>query len=94
MNEGLYRYLAAALTVHHDSTYLTILLKQKLQKRWPHCACSGLLRIFWHELHKCLSSKSLARIFFGNPGLLPSRDGGGEGSCAAMITPSRAKEWV
>lgn len=66
-------------------THLTILLKQNEQKRWPHCACKGLRRIFRQELHKCLSSRLLAKIFFGKPGLFPSREDGGDGSCAAII---------
>lgn len=68
------------------ATHLTALLKQKEQKRWPHWACSGLLRIFWQALHRCLISWLSARIFLEKPGLLPSSEDGGDGSCAAMIT--------
>lgn len=70
------------------STHLTILWKQNEQKRCPHCACNGLLRTLWHDLHKCLFSRLFARIFFGKPGLLPSREDGGDGSCEAIIPPS------
>lgn len=31
----------------------------------------------------------LARIFFEKPGLLPSSDDGGDGSCAAIIPPNK-----
>lgn len=41
-------------------------------------------------LHRCFSSSLLARIFLGKPGLLPSSEDGGDGSCAAIIIPERA----
>lgn len=72
-----------------NDAYLTALVKQYEQKRCPHCAWNGLLRIFRHILHRCLSSSLLASIFLGKPGLLPSNEDGGEGSCAAII-PERA----
>lgn len=72
-----------------NDAYLTALLKQYEQKRCPHCAWYGLLRIFWQILHRCLSSSLLASIFLGKPGLLPSNEDGGEGSCAAIM-PERA----
>lgn len=74
-------------------THLTVLLKQKQQKRCPHWACRGLRRIFSHELHKCLSSRQLARIFLGKPGLLPSREDGGEGSWAAINPEQNRAQW-
>lgn len=73
----------------NDDAYLTALVKQYEQKRCPHCAWKGLLRIFRQILHRCLSSSLLASIFLGKPGLLPSNEDGGEGSCAAII-PERA----
>lgn len=72
------------------SAYLTVLLKQYEQNRCPHCAWNGLRRIFWQMLHRCFSSSLLARIFLGKPGLLPSSEDGGDGSCAAIIIPERA----
>lgn len=78
------------LTRTASATHLTALLKQNEQKRWPHWACSGLLNTFWQALHKCLISWLLPRIFLEKPGLLPSSEDGGDGSCAAIIPPPPA----
>lgn len=42
--------------------------------------------MLWQQLHRCLSSSLLPRIFLGKPGLLLSMDEGGDGSCVAMAS--------
>lgn len=42
--------------------------------------------MLWQQLHRCLSSSLLPRIFLGKPGLLLSMDDGGDGSCVAMAS--------
>lgn len=42
--------------------------------------------MLWQQLHRCLSSSLLPRIFLGKPGLLLSMDEGGDGSCVAMVS--------